>query len=167
MPQPLNRYKADLREIKFVLFEQLGLAELLAGRYGDWDEETTNAVIDEVYRFACEVSGPYAAIGDYEGCKLVDGEVKTPSGFKQAWDKLYAAGWKSLSAPAELGGQGAPRVIGAAVVFVSVVRSGAVLVLKLHAAVAPQASCVSRTMSEPEPGVVTTSTEVVAGIVTE
>jgi len=115
VPQPLNRYKADLREIKFVLFEQLGLAELLAGRYGDWDEETTNAVIDEVYRFACEVSGPYAAIGDYEGCKLVDGEVKTPTGFKQAWDRLYAAGWKSLSAPVELGGQGAPRVIGAAV----------------------------------------------------
>lgn len=115
MPQPLNRYKADLREIKFVLFEQLRLAELLAGRYGDWDEETTNTVIDEVYRFVCETSGPYNAIGDQEGCKLVDGEVKTPTGFKQAWDKLYAAGWKSLSSSPEYGGQGAPHVIGAAV----------------------------------------------------
>ena len=115
VPQPLNRYKADLRELRFVLFEQLGLAELLAGRYGDWDEDTTNAVIDEVYRFACEVSGPYSAIGDVEGCKLVDGNVVAPTGFKQAWDKLYAAGWKSLSSSPEYGGQGAPRVIGAAV----------------------------------------------------
>ena len=115
MPQPLNRYKADLREIKFVLFEQLKLGELLAGRYGDWDEETTSTVIDEVYRFATDVSGPYSAVGDHEGCRLENGEVKTPTGFKAAWDKLYAAGWKSLSVPDEFGGQGAPRVVAAAV----------------------------------------------------
>ena len=115
MPQPLNRYKADLREIKFVLFEQLKLGELLEGRYGDWDEETTSTVIDEVYRFACEVSGPYSAVGDHEGCRLENGDVKTPTGFKAAWEKLYAAGWKSLSVPDEFGGQGAPRVIAAAV----------------------------------------------------
>ncbi len=115
MPQPLNRYKADLREIKFVLFEQLGLAELLQGRYGDWDEDTTNAVIDEVYRFACEMSGPYNAIGDQEPAKLVDGQVIAPPGFKAAWDRVYRDGWKNLSGPEEYGGQGAPHVISAAV----------------------------------------------------
>ncbi|MBK8170317.1 MAG: acyl-CoA dehydrogenase [Sandaracinaceae bacterium] len=112
MAAPLNRYKADLREIQFLLFEQFHLEELLGkAPYENWDKETTEQVIAEVYRFACDVSGPYNAIGDEEGCKLVDGRVKTPTGFKGAWDKLYAAGWKSLATPEEYGGQGAPRTL--------------------------------------------------------
>jgi alkylation response protein AidB-like acyl-CoA dehydrogenase len=113
--QPLNYYKADLREIHFVLFEQLKFGELLGkAPYQDWDEETAKSVIEEVYRFACEVSGPLNAIGDREGCRLENGEVKTPKGFKEAWKKLYDAGWKSLSVSPEFGGQGAPRALAAA-----------------------------------------------------
>jgi alkylation response protein AidB-like acyl-CoA dehydrogenase len=37
--------------------------------------------------------------------------VLTPDGFKQAWDKLYEAGWKSISVPTEFGGQGAPMSV--------------------------------------------------------
>ena len=116
MAAPLNRYKADLREVQFLLFEQFRF-DLVLGKapYENWDKETCEAVIAEVYRFACEVSGPYNSIGDIEGCKLVDGHVKTPTGFKEGWKKLYEAGWKSLSTPEEFGGQGAPRTLSAIV----------------------------------------------------
>ena len=43
-------------------------------------------VLDEVYRFACEVTGPLNTIGD-QGCRLENGRVITPPGFKDAWSE--------------------------------------------------------------------------------
>jgi alkylation response protein AidB-like acyl-CoA dehydrogenase len=114
--QSVNRYKADLREIQFVLFEQLKLQELLGkAPFEAWGREEVELVIPEVYRFACEVSGPLNQVGDQEGCKLVAGSVKTPTGFLEGWRKLNEAGWGILSAPAEWGGQGAPHTLGSIV----------------------------------------------------
>jgi hypothetical protein len=56
-------------------------------------------VLSEVYRFACEVTGPLNQIGDQQGCRIEDGRVKTPDGFKNAWDKVFEAGWRTLAAP--------------------------------------------------------------------
>src|SRR3954454_23997368 len=112
MAQAVNRYKADLREFEFVLFEQLKLQELLGKPpFDQWGLEEVKLVLPEVYRFATEVSGPLNQIGDQEGCKLVDGHVKTPSGFKEAWKRLTEAGWGVLSVDPEHGGQGAPRTL--------------------------------------------------------
>ena len=72
-------------------------------------------VLGEVYRFATEVTGPLNAIGDREGCKVVNGRVITPPGFKQAWKALYEAGWRSLAVDPEYGGQGAPYALAAVV----------------------------------------------------
>jgi len=111
--QAVNRYKADLREIQFVLFEQLKLQELLGKPpFENWGLDDVKMVLPELYRFATEVSGPLNQIGDKEGCKLIDGHVKTPTGFKEAWNRLYEAGWATLSAEAEYGGQGAPSTLG-------------------------------------------------------
>jgi alkylation response protein AidB-like acyl-CoA dehydrogenase len=41
--------------------------------------------------------------------------VLVPPGFKEAWDKLYEAGWKSLSVAEAHGGQGAPFTLHALV----------------------------------------------------
>ncbi len=110
--QAINRYKVDLRELQFVLFEQFGLGDLLGkGRYENWGPEEVKMVLTEVARFAREVYGPLNAVGDREGCRIEDGRVRTPSGFKEAWDKLYEAGWKALGAAPEWGGQGAPHVL--------------------------------------------------------
>jgi len=110
--QTINRYKADLREFTFLLFEQLGIAELLGkAPYDAWGEEEVKTSLAECYRFAREVLGPLNVVGDIQGCKLVDGRVITPDGFKDAWTKLYEAGWKSLAVPAEHGGAGAPRML--------------------------------------------------------
>ncbi|MBL8915717.1 MAG: acyl-CoA dehydrogenase [Archangium sp.] len=105
----INRYKADLRELSFVLFEQYDFKSFAGkGPYENWDEDTAKAIIKEVYRFSTEVLGPLNSSGDREGCKIVDGRVITPKGFKDAWKKLYEAGLKQVAVPTEFGGQGAP-----------------------------------------------------------
>jgi alkylation response protein AidB-like acyl-CoA dehydrogenase len=109
MASGINRYKADLRELFFVLFEQFKFGEYAGqGAAEGWDEETARAIIKESYRFATEVLGPLNAVGDREGCRLVDGQVQTPTGFKDAWKAIYEAGLKQIAAPKEFGGQGAP-----------------------------------------------------------
>ncbi len=106
----INRYKADLREIQFLLFEQFKLGELLGkGRYEAWGVDEVKTTISECYRWVREVIGPLNAIGDAEGCRLENGEVKTPTGFKAAWDSLYQAGWKSIAVSEAHGGAGAPH----------------------------------------------------------
>lgn len=105
----INRYKADLRELSFVLFEQYDFKSFAGkGPYANWDEDTAKAIIKEVYRFSTEVLGPLNSSGDREGCKVVDGRVITPKGFKDAWKQLFEAGLKQVAVPEEFGGQGAP-----------------------------------------------------------
>ncbi len=107
---PQNRYKADLREYRFLLFEQFPLEPML-GRapFEAWGRDECSMVIDESYKFACEVLGPLNAIGDREGCRIDGGRVKTPTGFKDAWAKLYEAGWKTVGLSPEFDGQGSPH----------------------------------------------------------
>jgi alkylation response protein AidB-like acyl-CoA dehydrogenase len=109
MSQPINRYKADLRDFRFVLFEQFKLHELLGkGPFENWGKEEVETVIDEVYAWSTKVLGPLNAVGDAEGCKLVNGQVITPPGFKEAWKSLVQAGWRTLAVDEKHGGQNAP-----------------------------------------------------------
>jgi alkylation response protein AidB-like acyl-CoA dehydrogenase len=109
MSQPINRYRADLRDIRFVLFEQLGIDDLIGKPpYAEWARDTIDAVLDEVYEWTQKTLGPYNSTGDAEGCKLIDGQVRTPPGFKEAWKSLYAAGWRTLAVDPKFGGQGGP-----------------------------------------------------------
>ena len=116
MSQPMNRYKADLRDFQFLLFEQFKLEEILKqDAYADWGVEQAKMVLDEAYRFVREVTGPLNAIGDKEGCRIEDGRVKTPKGFKEAWKAIYEAGWKGIGSAPDHGGQGAPLILQACV----------------------------------------------------
>ncbi len=109
----VNRYKADLRDMRFLMFEQFNLQDLLGkAPFGDWDQENIEMVISEIYKFATSVLGPLNQIGDEHGCKVVDGSVITPEGFKDAWAKLYEAGWRTVAVSPEFGGMGSPATIG-------------------------------------------------------
>ncbi len=114
-PSP-NRYRADLREMKFLLFEQFCLGDILGhAPFEAWGVEEASMVLDEAYKFACEVLGPLNSVGDRSGCRIEDGRVRTPEGFKAAWDKVVEAGWKNISVNPEWGGQGAPHTLWAVV----------------------------------------------------
>ncbi len=107
--QAINRYKADLREFQFILFEQFKLGELLGkAPYEAWGEDEVKSSLTECYRWVREVVGPLNAIGD-AGCRLEGGKVLTPEGFKAAWKSLYEAGWKSIAVDPEFGGAGSPH----------------------------------------------------------
>ncbi len=107
--QAINRYKADLREMFFLLFEQFRLQDLLGkDPFEAWGEEEIRQSLSGCYRWVREVTGPLNVVGDTQGCRIEDGRVKTPDGFKDAWQKLFEAGWKTMGADPEHGGAGAP-----------------------------------------------------------
>lgn len=109
MSQLLNRYKADLRDLKFLLWEQFKLQDLLGkAPYAAWGTEEVDTVLAEVYAWVQKVTGPCNAVGDHHGCTLENGKVKTPPGFKEAWKSLYDAGWRNLAVAEEYGGQAGP-----------------------------------------------------------
>ncbi len=110
MTQAINRYKADLRELDFVLFEQFRVQELFGRKpYGDLDIETAREMLKSTYEFAKTVLGPLNPVGDRVGCHLENGRVVTPPGFKEAWTQLHELGIKLLGVPAEWGGLDAPQ----------------------------------------------------------
>ncbi|WP_324289166.1 acyl-CoA dehydrogenase family protein [Myxococcus sp. MISCRS1] len=112
MSAGINTYKTDLREIFFTLFEQFGFGQV-AGQapYDAWGPDEAKAVLSETYRFAREVLGPLNSVGDREGCRVENGSVYTPTGFKDAWKKLYEQGFKTVAVSPEHGGQGAPMML--------------------------------------------------------
>jgi alkylation response protein AidB-like acyl-CoA dehydrogenase len=108
----INRYKADLREFAFLLFEQFHIDKLLGqAPFDAWGEEEIRTTLAGAYRWVREVTGPLNAIGDHQGCTIVDGHLVTPTGFKEAWKSLYESGWKQIAADPEFGGGGSPQTL--------------------------------------------------------
>ncbi|MEM1345713.1 MAG: acyl-CoA dehydrogenase C-terminal domain-containing protein [Pseudomonadota bacterium] len=112
----MHAHLPPLREYRFVLHEVLAIhthAEI-AG-YADLSQDTTEAVLSEAERIAAEVLQPLNAVGDRQGCRLENGVVYTPEGFRRAYDLFREGGWSGLEADPEWGGQGMPAALGLSV----------------------------------------------------
>lgn len=108
-------YKAPLRDLRFVyyeLFDGEGLAKLPG--YEEATPDVVEAVLEEMGKIASEVLQPLNATGDEEGCRLDNGSVRIPTGFREAWNLLREGGWMGLTARPEYGGQGMPYAVGVA-----------------------------------------------------
>src|SRR5688500_9215350 len=104
-----NYYKANLRDLHFLLFEQFKLEELLGKEpYANWGKDEVTAVLEEAYGWVQKHMGPYNRSGDDEGCRLENGQVRVPKGFKEAWKELFEAGWRTLAVEEKHGGQAGP-----------------------------------------------------------
>ncbi|ATI41006.1 acyl-CoA dehydrogenase [Pacificitalea manganoxidans] len=114
-------YMAPNQDIQFVLHEVLKVAQNDTPGYDELDAEFTSAVLEEAGKLASEVLAPLNTVGDTEGCTLENGIVRTPTGFKAAFDKMREGGWTALDCDADYGGQGMPYVLNTAVgeLFVS------------------------------------------------
>ena len=108
----MQTYNAPLRDMRFVLHELhdfAGLAALPAFR--ELDADTVDSVLEEAGRLATEVLLPLNASGDLEGCRIENGVVRTPAGFREAYDQFRASGWTALADDPEFGGQGLPESV--------------------------------------------------------
>lgn len=114
-------YNAPVQDMQFVMHDVLGISQLDIRGYGDLEAGFTGAVLDEAGKIARDVLHPLNAVGDREGCHLENGVVRTPSGFKAAFDAMKEGGWTALDCDPDYGGQGLPYVMGTAVgeIFVS------------------------------------------------
>lgn len=107
-------YKAPVRDMRFVINEVLESEKLYQTlpRYNEATEDLMNAILDEGAKFAEEVLSPLMRVGDEEGCTWSADGVKTPTGYKEAYQQYVDNGWPALSAPVEQGGQGMPNLMG-------------------------------------------------------
>jgi hypothetical protein len=64
-------FPIHMRDIRFVLFEQLGIEQLCArDRFQDFSRETFEMVLEEAAKLAAQVIAPLNPISDKEGCTL-------------------------------------------------------------------------------------------------
>ena len=105
-------YKAPLRDMRFVLHEMLDAEQLskLPG-FEEATSDTIDAIIEEGARFCEDKLLPLNRSGDEEGCTYENGVVRTPSGFKQAYDDFVGGGWQAISSDPKYGGQGLPALM--------------------------------------------------------
>ncbi|MCE1193706.1 MAG: acyl-CoA dehydrogenase C-terminal domain-containing protein [Acidovorax sp.] len=108
-------YTPPLRDMQFVMHEVFKVSDEFKAMppHAEVDVDTINAVIEEAGKFASEVIFPLNISGDTEGCVLdkATHEVKTPTGFKEAYDQYVEGGWAALSCDPAYGGQGLPFVL--------------------------------------------------------
>jgi len=107
----MSDYKAPLRDLHFNLFELFDYEahyQSLPG-YGEVNAELVTTILNEFDKFCSNILSPLNAVGDQEGCTWSDGEVATPSGFKEAYRQYVEAGWPALANEPAYGGQGLPE----------------------------------------------------------
>ncbi len=114
-------YTAPTKDLHFVLHDLLQVSASDVPGYGDLEADFTSAVIEEAAKLAQDVLAPLNAVGDSQGCRLENGVVYTPEGFKAAFEQIKAGGWNGLDIPEDFGGQNLPYLMGSAVgeIFVS------------------------------------------------
>ena len=108
-------YTAPLKDMLFAI-EHLADLESVAQLPGFEDAglEIAQAVLEECARFNEGVVAPLNWEGDQNPSRFEAGKVTTTPGFQDAYRQYAEGGWQGLQHPADFGGQGLPKTIGAA-----------------------------------------------------
>jgi len=106
----MQTYKAPLRDMRFVIHELNDSAALQAlPGLEEVSPDLIDSILEEAAKLAEEVLAPTNMLGDEEGCRLENGVVRTPTGFKAAYDLFRAGGWTAIACDPAFGGQGLPE----------------------------------------------------------
>jgi alkylation response protein AidB-like acyl-CoA dehydrogenase len=102
-------YKAPLQDMRFVLhevFDSKTIADLPG--CADFTPELLDSVLEEGAKFCEEILLPLNQSGDLVGCTYENGVVRTPPGFREAYNAFRDGGWTAMASAPEFGGQGMP-----------------------------------------------------------
>ena len=110
-------YEAPVKDLNFVIKNLINLDDLSKiPDYQHFSDDLVDAILEEAGKIGSEVLDPCNLSGDHEGSKRLDsGEVKTPKGYKEAYESLRDGGWFGLEAKEQYGGQQIPVTLSAAV----------------------------------------------------
>ncbi len=106
-------YNAPLADMRFILNEVFNAEQFWQANenLAHVDAATAEAILEEMAKFAQNVTLPLTRTGDEEGATFSNGQVTTPAGFKQAFKQYAEGGWIGLAADEEWGGQGMPKML--------------------------------------------------------
>jgi alkylation response protein AidB-like acyl-CoA dehydrogenase len=108
-------YIAPIKDMVFNMEHLAGLEHVAQiPAFEDMGVETAQAVLEECAKLNESVLVPLNWEGDKNPSFFKDGHVTTTPGFKEAYQQYCEGGWQSLQHPADFGGQGLPKTIGAA-----------------------------------------------------
>ena len=108
-------YRAPVKDMLFVMKELAGIDELTKlPAFEDAGFDTAQAVLEECAKFNEDVVAPLNVEGDRNPSYFKDGKVIATPGFKEAFKQFGEGGWQGLQHPTDFGGQGLPKLIGAA-----------------------------------------------------
>ena len=123
-------YTAPVEDMMF-LFEKLrnnkNYNEL--EKYKDVSPDLVKDILQEAAKINQNLILPLAKAGDENPAVLENGVVRTPPGYKEAYQKYIEDGWTSLSCDPKYGGQGMPKTVSA---FFDEMLSSASLSFKLY-----------------------------------
>ena len=106
-------YNAPLADMKFILNDVFKAEQFWQSNenLAHVDAATAEAILEEMAKFAQNVTLPLNRTGDEEGASYSNGAVTTPAGFKQAFQQYAEGGWIGLGADEEWGGQAMPKML--------------------------------------------------------
>ncbi len=106
-------YNAPLADMRFILNEVFNAEQFWQANenLAHVDAATAEAILEEMAKFAQNITLPLNRTGDEEGATFKDGQVTTPAGFKQAFKQYAEGGWIGLGAEEEWGGQAMPKML--------------------------------------------------------
>ncbi len=156
----MTDFTPPIRDLRFLIHDVIGLQTVaeLPG-FGETSPDLVDAILEEAGKLAKGVLAPLNRIGDQEGSVLDDdGTVRTPTGWKDAYEKFCEGGWQGISAPEKEGGMGLPLLLGAAVgemwhsanmafALCPMLTSGAIELLTIHGTDEQRALYLSRMIS--------------------
>ena len=110
-------FRAPVKDQLFCMKELAGIGQVATiPGFEDAGYETAQAVLEESAKFNEGVVAPLNWSGDQDHGSWDNGVVRASKGFKEAYAALAEGGWQGLGQPLEYGGQGLPKIIGAACV---------------------------------------------------
>ncbi|MEY3004344.1 MAG: hypothetical protein RLZZ491_1520 [Pseudomonadota bacterium] len=84
--------------------------------YSEYDLSDIGAALEGYAQFCAEQIAPLSYVADTLGARFDKGRVFMPEGDTRAYAQFVEMGWQALTHPAEYGGTGLPRAVGAAAV---------------------------------------------------